>query len=134
MKHSYVVFLFQSCVFYLFSLAYVHHLKPHYWHTSSFRKHLGVTSVPCVNTSNKMKDFVDVWMGRAGVTQNKRPRKTRRPAKSCRPPPHLFSSFTQLPSLLPHHPFYYNDNRIWRVALLLLSELGLVISLPAPLL
>lgn len=53
-------------------------------------------------------------------------------------PPHL-SLPPSLPpthpsSLLPRYPFHYNDNRIWRAALLLLSEPGLVISLSAPLL
>lgn len=49
-------------------------------------------------------------------------------------PPHLSTPPTHPSSLLPRHPFHYNDNRIWRAALLLLSEPGLVISLSAPLL
>lgn len=49
-------------------------------------------------------------------------------------PPHLSPPPTHPSSLLPRHPFHYNDNRIWRAALLLLSEPGLVISLSAPLL
>lgn len=40
------------------------------------------------------------------------------PNRLVSPPP------TQPSLLLSHHSFHYNDNRIWRIALLLLSELG----------
>lgn len=37
-------------------------------------------------------------------------------------PPHLFPSPTHPSSLLPCHSFHYYDNRIWKDALVLLSE------------